>query len=184
MKLADGQSYTVNRNEGNEVKLAGRRRNQNKLRVVFPRAPSWVLPSSRRTPSRPVSVDEVNRLVQTGSKADDLKLPSTVSAVYTDGSRRDLAVTWGKVTDAQLAADAVFDVKGTVAGALNGTVAHIAARSDTASQTVGNAQPVEQTVYQNAKSIDLPATVPVKFPNGYNDDRKVTWKDADIKAST
>ena len=54
------------------------------------------------------------------------------------------------------------DVKGTVAGALNGTVAHIAARSDTASQTVGNAQPVEQTVYQNAKSIDLPATVPVK----------------------
>ena len=54
----------------------------------------------------PVSVDEVNRLVQTGSKADDLKLPSTVSAVYTDGSRRDLAVTWGKVTDAQLAADA------------------------------------------------------------------------------
>ena len=127
-------------------------------------------------------MDEVNRLVQTGSKADDLKLPSTVSAVYTDGSRRDLAVTWGKVTDAQLAADAVFDVKGTVAGALNGTVAHIAARSDTASQTVGNAQPVEQTVYQNAKSIDLPATVPVKFPNGYNDDRKVTWKDADIKA--
>ena len=47
---------------------------------------------------------------------------------------------------------------------------------------MGNAQPVEQTVYQNAKSIDLPATVPVKFPNGYNDDRKVTWKDADIKA--
>lgn len=41
---------------------------------------------------------------------------------------------------------------------------------------------LSQTVYQNAKSIDLPATVPVKFPNGYNDDRKVTWKDADIKA--
>ena len=181
VKLADGQSYTVNRNEGNEVKFADTVET-NKLRVVFPKGAIVGASEFEAYAIEPVSVDEVNRLVQTGSKADDLKLPSTVSAVYTDGSRRDLAVTWGKVTDAQLAADAVFDVKGTVAGALNGTVAHIAARSDTASQTVGNAQPVEQTVYQNAKSIDLPATVPVKFPNGYNDDRKVTWKDADIKA--
>ncbi len=181
VKLADGQSYTVNRNEGNEVKFADAVETD-KLRVVFPKGAIVGASEFEAYAIEPVSVDEVNRLVQTGSKADDLKLPSTVSAVYTDGSRRDLAVTWGKVTDAQLAADAVFDVKGTVAGALNGTVAHIAARSDTASQTVGNAQPVEQTVYQNAKSIDLPATVPVKFPNGYNDDRKVTWKDADIKA--
>ena len=91
------------------------------------------------------------------------------------------ALTQALSDDPAIRAD-LTAVKGTVAGALNGTVAHIAARSDTASQTVGNAQPVEQTVYQNAKSIDLPATVPVKFPNGYNDDRKVTWKDADIKA--
>lgn len=181
VKLADGQSYTVNQNEGNEVKFADTVETD-KLRVVFPKGAIVGASEFEAYAIEPVSVDEVNRLVQTGSKADDLKLPSTVSAVYTDGSRRDLAVTWDKVTDAQLAADAVFDVKGIVAGVLSGTVAHIAARSDTALQTVGNAQPVEQTVYQNAKSIDLPATVPVKFPNGYNDDRKVTWKDADIKA--
>ena len=181
VKLADGQSYTVNQNEGNGVKFADTVETD-KLRVVFPKGAIVGASEFEAYAIEPVSVDEVNRLVQTGSKADDLKLPSTVSAVYTDGSRRDLAVTWDKVTDARLAADAVFDVKGTIAGALSGTVAHIAARSDTVSQTVGTAQPVEQTVYQNAKAIDLPATVPVKFPNGYNDDRKVTWKDADIKA--
>lgn len=50
VKLADGQSYTVNQNEGNEVKFADTVETD-KLRVVFPKAPSWVLPSSRRTPS-------------------------------------------------------------------------------------------------------------------------------------
>ena len=48
VKLADGQSYTVNRNEGNEVK-SPTRRNRQAARGL--RAPSWVLPSSRRTPS-------------------------------------------------------------------------------------------------------------------------------------
>ncbi|MBT1181462.1 Ig-like domain-containing protein [Bifidobacterium sp. CP2] len=181
VKLADGQSYTVNQNEGNEVKFA-ETVETDKLRIVFPKGAIVGASEFEAYAIEPVSVDEVNRMVQKGSKASDLNLPKTVSATYTDGSRRDLAVTWGKVTDDQLAVDATFDVKGTVAGALSGTVAHIAARFDANAQTTGAAQPVEQTVYQGSKSVSLPATVPVKFPNGYNDDRKVTWKDADVKA--
>ncbi|KFI92760.1 bacterial Ig-like domain-containing protein [Bifidobacterium saguini DSM 23967] len=181
VKLADGQSYTTNQNQGNEVKFA-ETIETDKLRVVFPKGAIVGASEFETYAIEPQSVDEVSRMVQTGTKAADLNLPKTVSATYTDGSRRDLAVTWGNVTDAQLVDGANIDVKGTVAGALSGSVAHVSVRSDANAQTKGNAQPVEQTVYQNAKSIDLPATVPVKFPNGVNDDREVTWKTADAKA--
>ncbi len=179
VKLADGQSYTVKQNEGNEVKFADTVETD-KLRIVFPKGAIVGVSEFEAYGVDPLGVDGVNRLVKTGSKAADLKLPATVSAYYADGSRRDLAVTWGKVSDDQLAADAEFDVRGAVAGALAGTTAHIGVRSDAESQTSGTAQPVEQTVYQNAKSVTLPTTVPVRFPNGMLDDRKVTWNDADV----
>ena len=72
VKLADGQSYTVNRNEGNEVKFADAVETD-KLRVVFPKGAIVGASEFEAYAIEPVSVDEVNRLVQTGSKADDLK---------------------------------------------------------------------------------------------------------------
>ena len=151
-----------------------------KLRVVFPKG-SYVGASEFEAYAfDPVSVDDVNRLVKTGTKASDLKLPSTVSASYSDGSRRDLAVTWGKVSDDQLANDGEFTVTGRVTGALTGAKANIGVRSDASSQNSGTPQALEQTVYQNSVSVELPTTVPVRFPNGMLDDRKVTWNKDDI----
>jgi beta-L-arabinobiosidase len=181
VKLADGQSYTVKQNEGNEVKFADTIETD-KLRVVFAKGAIVGVSEFEAYALDPVGVDDVNRMVQTGTKAADLNLPATVSASYTDGSRRDLAVAWGKVVDDQLAQDSEFTIAGTITGALSGAKAVIGVRSDADSQTSGTAQPVEQTVYQNSASVTLPATVPVRFPNGMLSDRKVTWNDADVKA--
>ena len=179
IKLAEGSSYTTVENQGNEVRFA-ETVETDKLRVVFPKG-SYVGASEFEAYALdPVSVDDVNRLVKTGTKASDLKLPSTVSASYSDGSRRDLAVTWGEVSDDQLANDGEFTVAGKVAGALTGAKANIGVRSDASSQNSGTPQSLEQTVYQNSTSVELPATVPVRFPNGMLDDRKVVWNKDDI----
>ena len=179
IKLAEGSSYTTVQNQGNEVRFADTVETD-KLRVVFPKG-SYVGASEFEAYAfDPVSVDDVNRLVKTGTKASDLKLPSTVSASYSDGSRRDLAVTWGKVSDDQLANDGEFTVTGRVTGALTGAKANIGVRSDASSQNSGTPQALEQTVYQNSVSVELPTTVPVRFPNGMLDDRKVTWNKDDI----
>ena len=179
VKLADGSSYTTVQNQGNEVRFA-ETVETDKLRVVFPKGSYVGVSEFEAYALDPVSVDDVNRLVKTGTKASDLKLPSTVSASYSDGSRRDLAVTWGKVSDDQLANDGEFTVAGKVTGALTGAKANIGVRSDASSQNSGTPQALEQTVYQNSKSVELPTTVPVRFPNGMLDDRKVTWNKDDI----
>ncbi|WP_428859054.1 beta-L-arabinobiosidase HypBA2 [Bifidobacterium dentium] len=181
VKLADGQSYTTVENQGNEVKFA-ETVETSKLRVVFPKGSYVGVSEFEAYALDPVSVSDVNRMVKTGTKASDLALPTTVSAAYTDGARRNLAVTWSKVTDGQLASDSQFTVSGVVAGALAGAKAIIGVRSDAQAQTSGAAQPLEQTVYQNSKSIDLPTVVPVRFPNGMLDDCKVVWRDESVKS--
>ena len=157
VKLAAGQSYTTMQGEGNEVRFA-ETVETNKLRVLFPKGAIVGATEFEAYALDPVSVDGVNRMVQTGSKAADVNLPKTVSASYTDGSRRDLSVAWDAITDDQLASDSEFAVSGTVIGALAGTKATIGVRSDAQSQTAGAAQPIEQTVYQNSKSVALPSS--------------------------
>lgn len=179
VKLAAGQSYTMMQGEGNEVRFA-ETVETNKLRVLFPKGAIVGATEFEAYALDPVSVDGVNRMVQTGSKAADVNLPKTVSASYTDGSRRDLSVAWDAITDDQLASDSEFAVSGTVIGALAGTKATIGVRSDAQSQTAGAAQPIEQTVYQNSKSVALPSVVPVRFPNGMLDDRTVMWDEASV----
>ena len=179
VKLAAGQSYTTMQGEGNEVRFA-ETVETNKLRVLFPKGAIVGATEFEAYALDPVSVDGVNRMVQTGSKAADVNLPKTVSASYTDGSRRDLSVAWDAITDDQLASDSEFAVSGTVIGALAGTKATIGVRSDAQSQTAGAAQPIEQTVYQNSKSVALPSVVPVRFPNGMLDDRTVMWDEASV----
>lgn len=116
VKLAAGQSYTTMQGEGNEVRFA-ETVETNKLRVLFPKGAIVGATEFEAYALDPVSVDGVNRMVQTGSKAADVNLPKTVSASYTDGSRRDLSVAWDAITDDQLASDSEFAVSGTVIGA-------------------------------------------------------------------
>lgn len=115
VKLAAGQSYTTMQGEGNEVRFA-ETVETNKLRVLFPKGSIVGATEFEAYALDPVSVDGVNRMVQTGSKAADVNLPKTVSASYTDGSRRDLSVAWDAITDDQLASDSEFAVSGTAEG--------------------------------------------------------------------
>ncbi len=107
---------------------------------------------------------------------------TAVSAHYADGSRHDLKVSWPAVTDDQLVDGAVITLNGTVTGALSGAQAILNVKSDADNQNSGTAQPIEQSVYRGAASIDLPTTVPVQFPNGAQDDRAVTWNEDEVAA--
>ena len=79
VKLAAGQSYTTMQGEGNEVRFA-ETVETNKLRVLFPKGAIVGATEFEAYALDPVSVDGVNRMVQTGSKAADVNLPKTVSA--------------------------------------------------------------------------------------------------------
>ena len=177
--LKDGQKYTITKGKADSVSFE--QVWTTSLRIVFSSTPVG-LSELEAYAADPLAVDDVHRMVQSGTKASDLKLPTTVSATYGDGSRHDLTVTWPSVSDEDLAADGEHTLNGSVAGALGGAKAVLNVKSDATSQTSGTAQPVEQSVYQGAESIDLPATVPVQFPNGAQDDRTVTWDEDSVKA--
>ena len=135
------------------------------MRVVFSSTPVG-LSELEAYAADPLGVDDVHRMVQAGTTAEELDLPTTVSAHYADGSRHDLKVSWPAVTDDQLVDGAVITLNGTVTGALSGAQAILNVKSDADNQNSGTAQPIEQSVYRGAASIDLPTTVPVQFPNG------------------
>lgn len=182
--LKEGQSYTVNRAQGNEVSFE--QVWTSKMRIVMTKRADdgngVGLSELEAYAADPLGVDDVHRMVQTGTKAEDLDLPDTVEAYYADGTRHGLTVSWPAVTDEQLAADGVQTLNGVVTGSLGGAQAVLDVKSDAASQTSGTAQPVEQSVHRGAESIDLPATVPVQFPNGAQDDRAVAWNEDDVAA--
>lgn len=177
--LKDGQSYTVNRAEGNSVSFE--QVWTTAMRVVFSSTPVG-LSELEAYAADPLGVDDVHRMVQAGTTAEELDLPTTVSAHYADGSRHDLKVSWPAVTDDQLVDGAVITLNGTVTGALSGAQAILNVKSDADNQNSGTAQPIEQSVYRGAASIDLPTTVPVQFPNGAQDDRAVTWNEDEVAA--
>ena len=182
--LRDGQSYGIKAGEGNEVSFE--QVWTDGMRIVMTKSADdnngVGLSELEAYAADPLGVDDVHRVVQPGTKAEDLDLPSTVSAYYADGSRHDLTVSWPAVTDDQLGDDADITLNGTVTGALGGAQAILMVRNDAGGQNSGTAQPVEQSVYRGAESIDLPTTVPVRFPNGAQDDRAVTWNEDDVAA--
>lgn len=114
----------------------------------------------------PNSVEEVQRVVKTGSSASDVELPQTVSASYPDGSRADLAVSWKPIADESLAQDNAVIVPATVTGALDGTKATLFVRSDADALSLNSILPQEQSVLQGSESIALPKTVTVRYMNG------------------
>lgn len=182
--LKEGQSYTVNRAQGNEVSFE--QVWTSKMRIVLTKRADdgngVGLSELEAYAADPLGVDNVHRMVQAGTKAEELDLPDTVSAYYADGSRHDLKVSWASVSDDQLVDGAVITLNGTVTGALSGAQAILNVKSDADNQNSGTAQPIEQSVYRGAELITLPTTVPVQFPNGAQDDRAVTWDEATVAA--
>ncbi|RTE06297.1 S-layer homology domain-containing protein [Paenibacillus whitsoniae] len=60
-----------------------------------------------------VSIAPINIITKTGTAPE---LPSVVTAVYSDNSAQQLAVTWDAIDESQYATAGIFHVSGTVAG--------------------------------------------------------------------
>lgn len=186
VSLKSGSSYDVAKGQGETVSF--KTVWTSKLRVAMtPDGGNAVgLSEVEAYAKEPQSVEDVARMVATGSKAEDLKLPSTVSASYADGSRADLAVTWPEVSDAQLASDGSFTLKGVVTGAPAGVTAVVNVKSDANSALANGVSSIddsEQTVYQGSTGFTPPATVTGRYMNGGSDSSlKVAWDAAQLNA--
>lgn len=183
--LKSGQSYDVTKSQG--VSVSFEQVWTSKIRVVFtPKSGPQAVGLSELEvyAADPMGIDDVYRLVKTGTSEADLDLPSTVSAYYADGTRAELTVTWPGVSDDELAKDGNdITLNGTVAGALTGVKATIAVRSDADKLSVNSVVPMEQTVYQNSESFEAPATVTLRYMNGaQNGGYAVEWDADDLAA--
>ena len=120
-----------------------------------------------------VSIDEVNVTTEAGTAP---VLPAEVTARYSDGSSRDVAVVWDEIDPSQYATAGIFTVEGTVEGT------DIKA---TAVVTVEEAAPVivsidEVNVTTKAGTAPvLPAEVTVRYSDGSSRSVAVVWDEID-----
>ncbi|WP_092557667.1 OmpL47-type beta-barrel domain-containing protein [Herbiconiux ginsengi] len=105
-------------------------------------------------------------------------LPATVSGVYADGSRADLAVTWPVIDPSKVAAEGSFVVNGIASGASVPAVATIWVRATPPGQ-ITTVDPV--AVHTTAgRAPSLPGTVTVQYNDGSRESGiAVDWADID-----
>ncbi|MFP7707031.1 Ig-like domain-containing protein [Trueperella sp. LYQ141] len=184
--LKEGASYDVSKGEALTVPFQTVWSDQ--LRVLFTPKPDQAVGISEFEAYAvdPNGVEEVARMVPTGSQPDALKLPQTVSVSYPDGTRANLAVIWPEVTADQLASDGEFTLTGTVVGSSRTASAHISVKSDANSafnNGVNSILPVEQSVVQGSAQLTPPPTVTGRYMNGGTQSGlKVTWNSEQLAA--
>lgn len=107
-------------------------------------------------------------------------LPETVTGVFTDGSRAELAVSWPEVTEDQVAADGDFTLTGLVAGTTVPAQAHVWVRA-TAPGQINTIDAVDvHTLVGLAPA--LPEQVSVQYNDGSREMLPVTWAEVDPDA--
>ena len=102
------------------------------------------------------------------------KLPATVTAQMSNGTKKDVSVTWETVKDASWQAHdgGTFEVKGTVEGWDAPITLKVTVSPATITEVVA---PSALTVKEGAKP-ELPTTVKVTWSNGDVTDEAVSWK--------
>jgi hypothetical protein len=99
-------------------------------------------------------------------------LPATVTATYTDGSTKDLAVTWDAIDASKYAAAGTFTVSGTIAD----TDVKATATVTVAAPTVVSVAAAEVTTAAGVDPSDeLPDAVTATLSDGSTKDVVVTW---------
>lgn len=115
--------------------------------------------------------------VASGTKPEELKLPETVVAHYSDGTTAPVQVQWNALTDDQKATLAdKKDGQFTVQGTAEGKDVTLTVKVTPASITSVVA-PTGITVESGtaADALPLPSTVKVQWSNGTESDATVTW---------
>ncbi|MBB2968954.1 OmpL47-type beta-barrel domain-containing protein [Leifsonia aquatica] len=109
----------------------------------------------------PVSIDPIDARTSVGTLP---ALPATVQAVYADGSRQALPVSWSPVTADQVAAEGSFPVAGIVDGSPLPATATVWVRATPPGQ-ITTVSPVAVSTRAGVKPV-LPSTVTVQYNDG------------------
>lgn len=98
-----------------------------------------------------------------------LSLPETVTALYTDGSKNEVNVTWEEVSSDKLAQPGTFKVTGSIENSNIPVVINVIVRDMIGAQDVRILTAVNQLV-------TLPNTISVVFNDGTAEEHGVTWE--------
>lgn len=101
----------------------------------------------------------------------ELNLPKTVTALYTDGTKNDVNVTWEEVSSDKLAQPGTFKVTGNIENSNIPVVINVVVRDMIGTQDVRMLTAVNQLV-------TLPNTTSVVFNDGTTEEHGVTWERA------
>ena len=99
----------------------------------------------------------------------ELNLPKTVTALYTDGTKNDVNVTWEEVSSDKLAQPGTFKVTGNIENSNIPVVINVVVRDMIGAQDVRMLTAVNQLV-------TLPNTTSVVFNDGTTEEHGVTWE--------
>lgn len=99
----------------------------------------------------------------------ELNLPKTVTALYTDGTKNDVNVTWEEVSSDKLAQPGTFKVTGNIENSNIPVVINVVVRDMIGAQDVRILTAVNQLV-------TLPNTTSVVFNDGTTEEHGVTWE--------
>lgn len=99
----------------------------------------------------------------------ELNLPKTVTALYTDGTKNDVNVTWEEVSSDKLAQPGTFKVTGSIENSNIPVVINVVVRDMIGAQDVRILTAVNQLV-------TLPNTTSVVFNDGTTEEHGVTWE--------
>lgn len=98
-----------------------------------------------------------------------LNLPEVVTALYTDGTRNEVNVTWEDVSEDKLSQAGIFEVRGSIENSNIPVVLNVIVRDIIGAQDV-------RILTGVGKVITLTNTVSVVFNDGTTEDKKVTWE--------
>jgi beta-galactosidase len=99
-------------------------------------------------------------------------LPKTVTAVYSDGSKKDLNVTWDNIDSSKYASIGTF----TVSGAVEGT--DIKAEANITVKDITAVEPIAMSIIKGTVPA-LPSTVILDYSDGTRSVAKVIWDNID-----
>lgn len=98
-----------------------------------------------------------------------LNLPETVTAIYTDGTKDEVNVTWEDVSEDKLVKPGVFEVRGSIKNSNIPVVLNVIVRDMIGVQDV-------RILTAVGKVETLPNTASVVFNDGTTEDKEVTWE--------
>lgn len=98
-----------------------------------------------------------------------LNLPEVVTALYTDGTRNEVNVTWEDVSEDKLSQAGIFEVRGSIENSNIPVVLNVIVRDIIGAQDV-------RILTGVGKVVTLTNTVSVVFNDGTTEDKKVTWE--------